>query len=112
MSILLKAIISALIIVAISELAKRETWFAALFASLPLTLILSFCWIYYETGDAQRIAALSREIVWFALPSLVFFFLLPPLLDRNMHFALAMLLSCAGMLAAYGVFTWIYRAWH
>ena len=53
-----KALVSALIIVLITEIAKRSTWLGALVAALPLTSLMAFVWLYWETGDAPRIASL------------------------------------------------------
>jgi len=52
----LKVIISAIVIVAITEIAKRNTGFAALVASLPLTSLLAFIWLYIEGSAVSQIA--------------------------------------------------------
>ncbi len=44
----LKIAISAFIIVAIAELAKRSSTLAALLAALPLTSLLAFIWMHVE----------------------------------------------------------------
>ena len=69
----LKVFISALIIVAIAEIAKRSTGFAALIASLPLTSLLAFVWLHVEGSTPAQIAELSSQIFWLVLPSLVLF---------------------------------------
>ena len=43
--LLLKAGISAVIIVAVSEIAKRSPGFGALIASLPLVSVLGMIWL-------------------------------------------------------------------
>ena len=55
---LIKTFITALIIASISELSRRYTLWAALLASLPLTSILAFIWIYWETQDNTKIIEL------------------------------------------------------
>lgn len=82
----LKVIISALLIVAISEIAKRSTGFAALVASLPLTSLLAFVWLRMEESPPDRIADLSGQIFWLVLPSLLLFLLLPLLLRHGWGF--------------------------
>jgi hypothetical protein len=62
-----KTLLSALIIVAIAEIAKRNTIAGALLASLPLTSLLAFIWLYWETHDTARIASLSIDIFWLSL---------------------------------------------
>ena len=51
----LKTIISAIIIVAVSEIAKKYTWTAAIIVSLPLTSLLAFIWLYWDTKDYQKV---------------------------------------------------------
>jgi len=76
----IKVIITAFVVVAISEIGKRSSAFGAVIASLPLTSLLAFVWMYSETGDTDKIAALSQSIFWYVLPSLVLFIALPLLL--------------------------------
>ncbi len=72
--------------VAISEAAKRSTLLGGILASLPLTSLLAFIWLYGETGDTGKIANLSVSIFWYVLPSLVLFVALPILLARGPRF--------------------------
>jgi len=44
----LKVGISAFVIVAITEIAKRSSGFAALLAAIPLTSLLAFIWLHVE----------------------------------------------------------------
>lgn len=91
----LKVIISALIIVAITEIAKRSTGFAALVASLPLTSLLAFVWLHVEGSPPEHIAELSSQIFWLVLPSLVLFLLLPLLLEHGFEFWVSLVVSVA-----------------
>lgn len=54
MYFLIKTLITALIVAAVSELARRYTVWAALLASLPLTSILAFIWVYWDTKDRVK----------------------------------------------------------
>ena len=69
----LKVAITAVLVVAIAEIGKRSSAFGALLASLPLTSLLAFVWLYGETGDAAKVANLAQSIFWYVLPSLVLF---------------------------------------
>ncbi len=97
----LKVLITALQVVAISEISKRSTAFGAVLASLPLTSLLAFIWLYGETADTAKIASLSRSIFWYVLPSLVLFIALPVLLDRGVSFWPSLAASCALTFLAY-----------
>ena len=45
-----KVAVSVLLIVVVSEIAKRHSLLAALVASLPIISILAMIWIYIETS--------------------------------------------------------------
>ena len=96
-----KVFISALIIVAITEIAKRSSGFAALVASLPLTSLLAFVWLYVEGSTPAQIAELSSQIFWLVLPSLVLFLLLPLLIKQGFGFWLSFGLSIAATIGCY-----------
>lgn len=85
-----KIIITALIIVTISEISKRSLLFGALIASLPLTSVLAMVWLYSETKDVTKVADLANSIFWLVIPSLVFFISLPLLLKKGLNFYLSM----------------------
>ncbi|HRT59301.1 MAG TPA: DUF3147 family protein, partial [Candidatus Syntrophosphaera sp.] len=76
----IKVLVSAALIVLVSEISKRSTILGAVLASIPLVSFLAILWIYLETKDTAKIATLSTEIFWLVLPSLVFFILFPVLL--------------------------------
>ena len=98
----LKVALSALIIVAVTEIAKRSALFGALVASLPLTSLLAFMWLYQDTGEVEQVVNLARGIFWLVLPSLVLFLVLPLLLKQGYAFWPALGLSSAATVAAYG----------
>lgn len=97
----LKVAITAVLVVAISEVAKRSTVFGGILASLPLTSLLAFVWLYADTGDAEKIAALSTSIFWYVLPSLVLFVTLPLMLHNGLPFWPSLLAACAMTFVAY-----------
>jgi hypothetical protein len=99
----LKVVFSALVIVAITEISKRSTGFAALVASLPLISLLAFVWLHIEGAAPAQIAALSSQIFWLVLPSLLLFLLLPLLLKQGIGFWLSLSLSVAATVACYFV---------
>ena len=104
----LKVIISAIVIVAIAEIAKRNTGLAALVASLPLTSLLAFIWLHIEGSTVSQIADLSKQIFWFVLPSLLFFVLLPILLKHGLGFWLSLGLSAVATIGCYFSFMFFF----
>jgi hypothetical protein len=97
----IKIIISAVLIVAISEISKRDSWFAGLLASLPLVSLLAIVWLYVETGDVAKISSLSMSIFWLVLPSLSFFVVLPLMLKAKFGFWAGLTSSLLVMFACY-----------
>lgn len=97
----LKIALSALVIVAVAEVAKRNTFWAAALASLPLTSVLAFVWLYLDTGDVDRVATLSGSIFWLVLPSLLLLVLLPILLRNGQGFWLSLAVSSGATALAY-----------
>ncbi|MDQ9170339.1 DUF3147 family protein [Oxalobacteraceae bacterium R-40] len=102
-----KIVVTSIIIVAVSEIAKRNSFWAAILASLPLTSLLAFIWMYVETGDTKQIAALSQGIFWLVIPSLALFLLLPILLRIEWNFWLSLALSCVATASAYYLMVWL-----
>jgi hypothetical protein len=100
--IILKFVISAAVLVAVSEISKRSSFVGGLLASLPLTSLLAFIWLWRDTHDSAKIAALATSIFWLVLPSLILFIVLPVLLKRGVMFWPSLGISTIAMLAGYG----------
>jgi hypothetical protein len=101
-----KAAISGVIVAAVSEIARRYPGWGGLVASLPLTSILAMIWLWRDSGDSAQVAALSGSIIWFILPSLPMFVVLPALLRSGLGFWVSLLLVIAGTLALYAAMFW------
>jgi hypothetical protein len=101
-ALLAKVLLTAVVVVAISEVARRSTFVGALLASLPLTSLLALIWLYHDTGNAQQAADLARGIFWLVLPSLAFFVVFPAGVRAGWGFWPAMGAGIVATLAAYG----------
>jgi len=101
-----KVLVTAGVVVAVSELGKRSSFWGAVLASLPLTSLLAFVWLYASTGSSKDVAALSQGIFWLVLASLPLFLVLPVLLRHNVAFWLAFAVSCLVTAGAYFVLVW------
>lgn len=102
-----KVLVTAAVVVAVSEIAKRSTFWGAILASLPLTSLLAFMWIYLDTGNTQGIATLSHSIFWLVLASLPLFLILPLLLRSGWPFWPSLGGACAVTVAAYFGLVWV-----
>ena len=100
---LLKVLISAVLVATVAEVAKRSSIWAAMLASLPLVSLLAIIWIYIDTKDVERITALSKDIFWLVIPSLLLFILLPQLLQRGVSFWPSIAASSIATMAAYAL---------
>jgi hypothetical protein len=98
---IIKVLVSAFIIAGVSELSRRSSFAGALLASLPLTSLLAFVWLYRDTRNTEQIAALSISIFWLVIPSLVLFLTLPMLLRRGFAFYPALGLAALATVFAY-----------
>ena len=85
-----KIIVSAGLIVLISEISKKLPLLGSLIASLPLVSVLGMIWIYGETKDIVRIADHAEGTFWYVLPSLPMFLLVPWMLRKGFSFSAAL----------------------
>lgn len=76
-----KVLISAVIIGAATEVAKRHPFWGAVIIALPLTSILAMSWLYAETRDNLLLTQFAKDIFLIVPVSLVFF--LPFLLEKK-----------------------------
>jgi hypothetical protein len=80
--ILSKYLLTAAVVVVVSELAKRSDKLGALVAALPLVTLLTLIWLYVEQQPAQKIANHAWYTFWYVLPSMPMFLAFPLLLPR------------------------------
>lgn len=97
---LIKTVISAIVLVAASEISKRFPLIGALLISLPLVSILALIWLWLDTGDKEAVAALSINVFWLVIPSLVLFISLPVLL-KKIAFGWSLAISAGFTIGAY-----------
>lgn len=101
-----KVLVTAVVVVAVSELGKRSSFWGAVLASLPLTSLLAFVWLYTSTGNSEDVAVLSQGIFWLVLASLPLFLVLPFLLRHGVAFWPAFAMACLATVGAYFVLVW------
>ena len=104
MYILIKILITAIVVVSVSEIAKRSSLLAGLIASIPLTSFLAFIWLFWETRDARKVIDLSNSIILMVVPSFTFFIILSLALKIQISFILSMILATISTAIAYWLF--------
>ena len=78
--LILKYLLSAGIIVLVSETVKRSDKAGALLAALPFVSIITLFWVYFESDPAVRDQKAGDHmwyIFWYVLPTLPMFLLFP-----------------------------------
>ena len=102
--ILIKTLITAVVVVAVSEIARRSSLFAGLIASIPLVSFLAIIWLYWETKNSQKIVDLSYSIILMIIPSLTFFIVLPFVMKLQSSFVISMIVATVSTIIAYWLF--------
>jgi hypothetical protein len=97
----IKAVISGIIVAAVSEIAKRYPGLGGLVASLPLISVLGMIWLWRDTQDPVRMASHAEGTFWFVLPSLPMFLLIPWMLRHGWPFWTALAIGCALTIGLY-----------
>lgn len=93
-----KYLITAAVVVLVSELARRSDRLGGLIAALPLVTVLALIWLHIEQQPAEKLANHAWYTFWYVLPTLPMFLLFPWLLNRLgfwMALLVCILLTCA-----------------
>ena len=80
--IITKYLITAAVVVIVSEVAKRSDRAGALIASLPLVTLLALIWLHVEKQSTAKIANHAWYTFWYVVPTLPMFLAFPRLLAR------------------------------
>lgn len=80
--LIVKYLVTAAVVVLVSEAARRSDKAGALIASLPLVTLLVLCWLYLEKQPASKIANHAYYTFWYVIPTLPMFLAFPALLPR------------------------------
>ena len=101
MQLAVRALVSGGLIVAASEVAKKNELLGALIISVPLISIMAIIWLYNDTSDVEQVADFTTGILYLVIPSLTLFLSLLILLRRGMEFWPALGLACLLTIGAY-----------
>jgi hypothetical protein len=77
-----KYLITAAVVVLVSEAAKRSDRLGGLLAALPLVTVLALIWLYVERQPQVKIANHAWYTFWYVVPTLPMFLAFPMLLPR------------------------------
>jgi len=97
-----KYLVTAALVVVVSEAARRSDKLGGLIAALPLVTVLTLIWLHVEGQPPSKVANHAWYTFWYVLPTLPMFLVFPVLMNR-IGFWLA-LTVCAGItIACFGV---------
>lgn len=102
--IITKYLLTAGMVVFISEVAKRSDKLGGFVAALPLMTLLTLTWLYIENQPEEKIANHAYYTFWYVIPTLPMFLLFPYLLPRlgfwmTMGASIIVTLICFGLFA-------------
>lgn len=80
--IITKYLITAAVVVLVSEAAKRSDKLGGFIAALPMVTILALIWLYVENQSSEKIANHAWYTFWYVVPTLPMFLAFPWLLPR------------------------------
>lgn len=106
--IITKYLITAGVVVLISEFAKRSDKLGGLIAALPMITVLTLIWLYIEKQPEAKIANHAWYTFWYVVPTLPMFLIFPTLLPR-IGFWPTLLASVVITLICFAAFAFVMR---
>jgi hypothetical protein len=80
--LIIKYLITAAVVVLVSEFAKANDKLGSLVAALPLVTVLALIWLHVEKQPISKIANHAYYTFWYVIPTLPMFLLFPYLLPK------------------------------
>jgi len=77
-----KYLITAAVVVLVSEAAKRSDRFGGFVAALPMITLLTLVWLHIENQPEAKLANHAWYTFWYVVPTLPMFLAFPWLLQR------------------------------
>ncbi|MEK7431701.1 MAG: DUF3147 family protein [Cyanobacteriota bacterium] len=80
--VIFKYAITSLIIVLVSEFAKKSDKIGAIISSIPMVTVLTLLWLYFENQSGIKIKNHAYYTFWYVIPTLPMFLVFPFLYDK------------------------------
>ena len=77
-----KVLVTSVLIVSVTEIAKRSDKLGGLVAALPLTTLLIILWMYFEGFSNDKISKHMLYTAFFVIPTLPMFLIFPLLIAK------------------------------
>ena len=103
-----KYLLTAAVVVAVSEFAQRSDRIGGFVAALPLVTVLTLVWLHAERVPEEKVASHAWYTFWYVVPTLPMFLAFPALLPRLGFWPT--LLSCVALtVVCFGLFALVVR---
>jgi hypothetical protein len=107
--ILTKYLLTAGIVVFVSEVAKRSDKLGSFIAALPLITILTLLWLYVDNQPEEKIANHAYYTFWYVIPTLPMFLVFPYLLPK-LGFGISLGIYILGTIILFGLFALLLKS--
>ena len=107
--IITKYLLTAGVVVFISEVAKRSDKLGGFIAALPLITLLTLTWLFIENQSEEKIANHAYYTFWYVIPTLPMFLLFPYLLPK-LGFWVTMGASVVVTVVSFGLFALLMKS--
>ena len=92
-----KVVITGIIVVIITEIAKFNLKLAALITAMPIVTLLCIFWMYYEGMEKKEISEYVFSTLKYLIPTIPMFVLFPILIERT-NFYITVFLCCLSII--------------
>ncbi len=112
MPIILKYLITAGLVVLISEVARRSDKLGALIAALPMVTVLAMTWMFFEIKGPQQTEKIANHAwytFWYVIPTMPMFLLMPWMLRKGIHYGWSLLAGCVVTAILFVLTAWVMK---
>ena len=103
-----KYLVTAGVIILVSEMAKRSDKLGGLLGALPLVTIMALIWLHVGQQSEEKIANHAWYTFWYVIPTLPMFLVFPALLQR-IGFWPTLIVSIVLTMVIFGFFALVMR---
>lgn len=103
-----KYLLTAAVVVGVSEAAKRSDKLGGFIAALPLVTFMALVWLFIEKQPHEKIANHAWYTFWYVVPTLPMFLAFPYLLPR-LGFWPTLAASSVITVVCFALFAWAVR---
>jgi uncharacterized membrane protein (GlpM family) len=101
--LIFKYLVTAGVVVLVSELAKRSDKLGGFIAALPMVTVLTLIWLYVEQQPASKLSNHAYYTFWYVIPTLPMFLLFPYLMEKTSFWA-ALAISVVFTVVVFGIY--------